>query len=64
MLSPYVDYTIGSPQYDWLVNDLRAIDRTQTPFVRPQALASHILEITHISQIQKVRCLCAYQTVI
>ena len=49
LLSPYVDYTIGSPQYDWLVNDLRAIDRTQTPFVRPQALASHILEITHIS---------------
>ncbi len=38
MLSPYVDYTIGSPQYDWLVNDLRAIDRTQTPFVRPEPL--------------------------
>ena len=34
MLSPYVDYTIGSPQYTWLLNDLRAIDRTITPFVR------------------------------
>ncbi|KAK9830602.1 hypothetical protein WJX81_003718 [Elliptochloris bilobata] len=33
MLSPYVDYTIGSPQYNWLVNDLKAIDRTLTPFV-------------------------------
>ena len=38
LLSPYVDYTIGSPQYNWLVNDLRAIDRTQTPFVRPEPL--------------------------
>lgn len=34
MLSPYVDYTIGSPQYTWLLNDLQAIDRTITPFVR------------------------------
>ena len=34
MLSPYVDYTIGSPQYTWLLNDLQAIDRTVTPFVR------------------------------
>ena len=34
MLSPYVDYTIGSRQYTWLLNDLQAIDRTVTPFVR------------------------------
>ena len=53
MLSPYVDYTIGSPQYDWLVNDLRAIDRTQTPFVRLQALAFHILDITQISWVER-----------
>ena len=57
MLSPYVDYTIGSPQYDWLVNDLRAIDRTQTPFVRPQAPASHIFEVTHRFKVQMSVCL-------
>ena len=43
MLSPYVDYTIGSPQYTWLVNDLKAIDRTMTPFVRPCPFFLHII---------------------
>ena len=38
MLSPYQDYTIGSPQYTWLLNDLQAIDRTVTPFVRSRSL--------------------------
>ena len=48
MLSPYVDYTIGSAQYTWLLNDLQAIDRTVTPFVRalhpaPYVLAHYLL---------------------
>lgn len=43
MLSPYVDYTIGSPQYTWLLNDLQAIDRTVTPFVRALNPAPHVL---------------------
>jgi hypothetical protein len=34
MLSPYIDYTVGSEQYTWLVNDLQGINRTTTPWVR------------------------------
>jgi hypothetical protein len=34
MLSPYTDYTVGSEQYTWLLNDLRALNRTATPWVR------------------------------
>ena len=31
-LSPYIDYTIGSAQWEWLYNDLRSIDRAVTPW--------------------------------
>ena len=48
MLSPYIDYTVGSEQYIWLLNDLQAINRTTTPWVRttrhpatPVAAESH-----------------------
>jgi len=37
MLSPYTDYTVGSEQYTWLLNDLRALNRTATPWVRHMA---------------------------
>ena len=31
-LSSYTDYTVGSAQYNWLLNDLEAIDRSKTPW--------------------------------
>ncbi len=31
-LSSYEDYTTGSAQYNWLLNDLKSIDRTKTPW--------------------------------
>ncbi len=31
-LSSYIDYTVGSAQYNWLLNDLEAIDRSKTPW--------------------------------
>ncbi|KAK9917889.1 hypothetical protein WJX75_009307 [Coccomyxa subellipsoidea] len=33
LLSSYADYTVGSAQYNWLLNDLLSIDRTKTPWV-------------------------------
>ncbi|XP_066910739.1 uncharacterized protein [Clytia hemisphaerica] len=33
MLSTEHDYRPGSPQYVWLENDLKSVDRTKTPFV-------------------------------
>ena len=33
MLSTEHDYQPGSPQYVWLENDLKNVDRTKTPFV-------------------------------
>ncbi|CAL5230081.1 g13538 [Coccomyxa viridis] len=32
-LSSYIDYTTGSAQYNWLLNDLQSIDRSKTPWV-------------------------------
>jgi hypothetical protein len=32
-LSPYVDYTPGSPQWQWLAEDLSGINRSVTPWV-------------------------------
>lgn len=32
-MSPYVDYTQGSQQYNWLINDMQNIDRTVTPWI-------------------------------
>ena len=53
MLSPYVDYTIGSPQYDWLLNDLKAINRDQTPFVRPRlALVAWVCAVVAQSMLE------------
>ena len=31
-LSSYIDYTTGSAQYNWLLNDLQSIDRSKTPW--------------------------------
>ena len=31
-LSSYTDYTVGSAQYNWLLNDLQSIDRSKTPW--------------------------------
>ena len=31
-ISSYIDYTVGSAQYNWLLNDLQAIDRSKTPW--------------------------------
>lgn len=33
VLSPYVDFVTGTPQYDWLVRDLSSVDRAVTPWV-------------------------------
>ena len=33
MLSTEHDYRPGTPQYDWLENDLKNLDREKTPFV-------------------------------
>ena len=33
MLSTEHDFRPGSPQYEWLENDLKKVDRTKTPFV-------------------------------
>ena len=33
MLSTEHDYRPGSPQYQWLENDLKSVDRSKTPFV-------------------------------
>jgi len=33
MLSTEHDYRPGSPQYVWLENDLKSVDRTKTPFI-------------------------------
>lgn len=35
LLSSYADYTVGSAQYNWLLNDLLSIDRTKTPWWGP-----------------------------
>lgn len=32
-LSPYVDYTSGSPQWQWLSQDLMSVNRSVTPWV-------------------------------
>jgi len=32
-LSPYVDYTPGSAQWQWLAEDLAGINRSVTPWV-------------------------------
>ena len=32
-LSPYIDYTPGSPQWQWLAEDLAGINRSVTPWV-------------------------------
>lgn len=34
-LSSYIDYTTGSAQYNWLLNDLQSIDRSKTPWCGP-----------------------------
>lgn len=35
MVSGFGDlYNKGSPQYDWLLADLKAVDRSETPWVR------------------------------
>jgi len=31
-ISSYIDYTVGSAQYNWLLNDLQSIDRSKTPW--------------------------------
>ena len=31
-ISSYIDYTVGSTQYNWLLNDLQSIDRSKTPW--------------------------------
>ncbi len=31
-LSSYTDYTVGSAQYNWLLNDLQSVDRSKTPW--------------------------------
>lgn len=33
MMSTEHDYRPGSPQYVWIENDLKNVDRTKTPFV-------------------------------
>jgi predicted phosphodiesterase len=33
MLSNYHDFSVGSVQYDWLIEDLVAVDRTVTPWI-------------------------------
>jgi len=33
VLNAYTDTSVGSPQYDWLANDLKSINRTITPWV-------------------------------
>jgi hypothetical protein len=33
MLCSYIDYSVGSPQLEWIAADLASVDRTVTPFV-------------------------------
>lgn len=33
MIGTYADYLPGSEQYKWLKNDLKAVDRSQTPWL-------------------------------
>ena len=37
-ISSYIDYTVGSAQYNWLLNDLQSIDRSKTPWCGAAAL--------------------------
>eukprot|EP00755_Sulcionema_specki_P006444 Sspe_Gene.35491::Locus_17189_Transcript_1_1_Confidence_1.000_Length_2057::g.35491::m.35491 len=32
-LNSYTDFTVGSPQYEWLLKDLASVDRTRTPWL-------------------------------
>lgn len=33
MLNSYMDFDVASPQYNWLLKDMHAVDRKTTPFV-------------------------------
>lgn len=33
MISGYEPFTAGSPQYEWILSDLKAVDRSATPWV-------------------------------
>ena len=63
MLSPYTDYTVGSEQYTWLLNDLRAINRTATPWVRRPTRLPAVAKGRAASILQSDTFLCIWQGV-